>query len=95
MNRCVRSCRRGWGDRRMRMGGRERRREVGVVRGGRLAVEWDEPPSQVKVEAVATGLGKGEEAEASAEGIGGVLRRLSVDVLAGAPALGVKAVDFV
>ena len=65
------------------------------MRGGRLAIEWDEPPSQVKVEALATGLGKGEESEASTEGVGGVLRRLSVDVLAGAPALGVKTVDFV
>lgn len=66
-----------------------------MVRGVRLAIEWDEPPSQVKVEALATGLGEGEESEASTEGVGGILRCLSVDVMTGAPALGVKTVDFV
>lgn len=65
------------------------------MRGVRLAIEWDEPPSQVKVEALATGLGEGEESEASTEGVGGILRCLSVDVMTGAPALGVKTVDFV
>ena len=65
------------------------------MRGVRLAIEWDEPPSQVKVEALATGLGEGEESEASTEGVGGILRGLSVDVMTGAPALGVKTVDFV